>query len=56
METPGNEEELHCIQQLPTDLQLNDTRKLETHVNSGIVDVVSQQTPKWGSIHPRQSR
>ena len=56
METPGTEGKLHCIRQIPTGLWLNDTRKLETRVNSGIVDVVSQKTPTWGSIHPRQSR
>jgi len=56
METPGAEEELHCVRQLPTGLRLNDTRKLETHVCSGIVDAVSQQTQTWGSVHSRQSR
>jgi len=56
METSGTAEELHCIRQLSTGLWLNDTQKLETHVNSGIANVVSQQTPTWWSIHPRQSR
>jgi len=55
METPGTEE-LHCIRQLPTGLWPNDTRKLETHVSSGIVEAVSQQTPTWGSVHSRQSQ